>query len=267
MKENNGKIGGIVGTILFHAGLLLLFFLLGLSTPLPLPGEEGVEVNLGYSDQGMGADQQLQPAPAEEIASPPPQVSPREEEKIVTQETEDAPSIEKPKKEKPKPVTKPAEETPKEEKPEEKPAEQPKVNPKALYKGKSTTTTEGGQEGQTGQPGDQGNPNGDPNAPNYDGTGGKGDGPGFDLGGRGARSLPSPSYNSNDQGDVVVEIFVDRDGNVISARPGVKGTTTNDAHLWDVARDAAMRSKFDADPNAAEKQKGTITYKFRRTGG
>jgi len=267
MNERKSKIGGIAGTVIFHGIILALLFLLGLTTPLPLPGEEGVEVNLGYSDQGMGTDQQLQPAPAEEISSPPPQSSPQEEEKIVTQETEEAPAIEKPRKEKPKPVTKPAEETPKEVQPEEKPAEQPKVNPKALYKGKSNTTTEGGQEGQTGQAGDQGNPNGDPNATNYEGNGGKGNGPGFDLGGRGARILPSPSYTSNEQGDVVVEIYVDRQGNVISARPGVRGTTTQDARLWEVAKDAAMQSKFDADPNALEKQRGTITYKFRRTGG
>lgn len=265
-KEKDSKLKGIIGTILFHAGLLALLLFLGLSTPLPLPGEEGVEVNLGYSNQGMGIDQQPDPAPAEEIA-PPPQAKEETREEILTQETEEAPAIEKPvETKKPEPEIKPVEETPKVV-PEEKPVEQPKVNPKAIYKGKSTTTTDGGQEGQTGEPGDQGNPNGDPNATNYDGQGGKGNGPGFDLGGRGAKSLPSPSYNSNDQGDVVVEIFVDRQGNVINARAGIKGTTINDARLWEVARDAAMRSKFVADPNAPERQRGTITYKFRRTGG
>jgi outer membrane biosynthesis protein TonB len=215
----------------------------------------------------MGFDQQPEPAPAEEVA-PPPETVEEPEEEIITQETEEAPVIEEPEKEekKPEPETQPVEEEI-EEKPEEKPAEQPKVNPKAIYKGKSTSTEEGGEEGKTGQPGDQGDPNGDPNAQNYEGQGGKGDGPGFDLGGRGAKSLPSPSYNSNDQGDVVVEIFVDRDGNVISARAGVKGTTINDSRLWDVARDAALRSRFVSDPNAPEKQRGTITYKFRRTGG
>jgi hypothetical protein len=39
-KEKESKIKGIVGTILFHAGLLALFIFFGLSTPLPLPGEE-----------------------------------------------------------------------------------------------------------------------------------------------------------------------------------------------------------------------------------
>lgn len=266
-KEKDSKIKGLIGTILFHAGLLAVFIFFGLSTPLPLPGEEGVEVNLGFSDQGMGFDQQPEPAPAEEVA-PPPETVEEPEEEIITQETEEAPAIEEIKEEKkePEPEPQPVEEKV-EEKPEEKPVEQPKVNPRALYKGKSTSTEQGGQEGQTGEPGDQGNPNGDPAAQSYEGQGGKGNGPGFDLGGRGAKSLPSPSYNSNDQGDVVVEIYVDREGNVISARAGVKGTTINDARLWDVARDAAMRSRFVADPNAPERQRGTITYKFRRTGG
>jgi outer membrane biosynthesis protein TonB len=266
-KEKDSRIKGIIGTILFHAGLIALFIFLGLSTPLPLPGEEGVEVNLGYTDQGMGNDQQPQPAPAEED-TPPPQPVEEPEEEIITQESEEAPVIEKPEiiEKKPEPELKPVEEVP-EKKPEEKPVEQPQVDQRAIYKGKSTNTEEGGQEGQTGEAGDQGDPDGDPNATDYDGQGGKGDGPGFDLGGRGAKNLPSPSYNSNDQGNVVVEIFVDREGNVISARAGVKGTTINDARLWDVARDAAMRSRFMADPNAPERQRGTITYKFRRTGG
>lgn len=266
MNDRKSRISGIIGTILFHAGLLALFFLLGLSTPLPLPGEEGVEVNLGFDDQGMGTDQQLQPAPAEEISSPPPRQSPSENDNIATQDDEEAPAIEKPKRKDPEPMTKPSEQTPQDQQPEEKPAEQPKVNPKALYPGKSNSTTEGGQEGQTGQTGDQGKPTGDPNATNYEGNGGKGDGPGFDLGGRGKRSIPEPSYDSNDEGDVVVEIFVDRDGNVISARAGVKGTTINDTNLWEVARKAAMKAKFEVDPNAPEKQRGTITYKFRRSG-
>jgi outer membrane biosynthesis protein TonB len=266
-KQKDSKIKGIVGTILFHGGLLALFIFFGLSTPLPLPGEEGVEVDLGYSDQGMGFDQQPTPAPAEEVM-PPPETNEVPEEEVFTQETEEATIIEEPNKEekKPEPVEIPVEKK-EEEQPEEEPEKPPKINPKALYKGKSNTSDEGGQEGQTGDPGDQGSPEGDPNVKQYEGQGGKGDGPGFDLGGRGAKSLPSPSYNSNDQGDVVVEIFVDRDGNVVNARAGVKGTTINDTRLWELARDAALRSTFVADPAAPEKQRGTITYKFRRTGG
>ena len=90
MRDRDSKIKGIVGTIIFHAGILLLLLFLGLSTPLPLPGEEGVEVNLGYSDQGKGNDQQVKPAPAEEIPTPPPTIEELKDQ-VITQETEEAP--------------------------------------------------------------------------------------------------------------------------------------------------------------------------------
>ncbi|MFA5972608.1 MAG: hypothetical protein WC780_09675 [Lentimicrobiaceae bacterium] len=49
-KERKSKIAAVAGTILFHVAMLLTLLLLALRTPLPLPGEEGVEENLGYSD-------------------------------------------------------------------------------------------------------------------------------------------------------------------------------------------------------------------------
>jgi outer membrane biosynthesis protein TonB len=151
-----------------------------------------------------------------------------------------------------------------------------------MYKGKSTTTTQGGQEGQTGQPGDQGNPNGTPGAPNYKGLGGEGAGTGngkgtgtgpgdgagdgisYSLGGRGSLMLHKPSYDSKEQGKVVVTIKVDKKGNVVSAVAGAKGTNVSDHTLWQLAKDAALRSRFIADPKAPDTQVGTITYNFIR---
>ena len=63
---------------------------------------------------------------------------------------------------------------------------------------------------------------------------------------------------------MVVTIKVDRKGNVISAVPGAKGTNVSDQSLWNLAKDAALRSRFSADPDAAEFQVGTITYNFIR---
>lgn len=62
INEKKNRIKGILGTILFHVGLLLLLLFLALRTPLPLPGEEGVLVNFGFDETGMGMDQQEQPA-------------------------------------------------------------------------------------------------------------------------------------------------------------------------------------------------------------
>lgn len=45
---------GLLGTILFHAGVVLLLLLLGFITPLPLPEEEGIIVDFGNSPTGSG---------------------------------------------------------------------------------------------------------------------------------------------------------------------------------------------------------------------
>ena len=264
MKQTQNRGKGFAGTIIFHAGLLLLFIFFGLSTPLPLPGEEGVEVNLGNADEGMGVTQLPVPAATQEEVAPPPPEEQKEEE-IITQEVEETPVIEKPKeKEQPEKTERP-EPVVTEKKPEQEAPKEPEVNKRALYKGKSQSQdTEGGQEGVTGKAGDQGKPTGDTGSQGYDGLGGQGDGVSYSLGGRGALRLDKPSYNSNDQGKVVVSIQVDRQGNVISAVAGVKGTTLSDGRLWDLAKSAALRSKFLADPKAAEVQTGTITYNFMR---
>ncbi len=68
MELNKDKYKGIIGTVLFHIALLILLIILGFSTPLPLPGEGGVEVNLGFSEEGQGDVQpEIAPAVEEEI--------------------------------------------------------------------------------------------------------------------------------------------------------------------------------------------------------
>lgn len=253
-KERKSRIVAVAGTILFHAMLLLTLLLLALRTPLPLPGEEGVEVNLGYSDDGMGDIQPEVPALAPNAAPQPKQT--KADEELVTEKTEEAPAIDKNKKKavKPVPVTKP---TPVVEKPKE-----PTVNQKALYPGKSTKTAQGGNQGITGKPGDQGKPNGTPGSPNYEGSGGKGNGISFDLGGRGARSLPKPTYDSPEQGKIVVSIKVNREGKVTYASAGAKGTTISEINLRQQAESAARKTMFALDTDAPEEQRGTITYVF-----
>ena len=278
-EEKNNRFRGIVGTIGFHLLVLLFLLYFALSTPLPLPGEEGVEVNLGSSDVGMGRVQEKTPPPVEQAPQqlPPPQTDPEPEpeEDLITQDVEEAPAIKEETKEKEiekteqeiKDVEDPikTEEITEDIKPDPEPEpEPPKVNQRALYKGKSTTEGDGSNEGITGEPGDQGKPNGSVNATNYDGQGGEGDGIGYDLGGRGAKHLPKPAYDSEEVGKVVVEIRVDRTGKVVSAIAGARGTTISDLRLRRLAEEAALRSVFVADPSAPERQKGTITYNFIR---
>ncbi|MEE3225787.1 MAG: energy transducer TonB, partial [Bacteroidota bacterium] len=66
----------------------------------------------------------------------------------------------------------------------------------------------------------------------------------------------------NEAGIVVVSIEVDRNGNVIKATPGVRGTTNNSRCLLDPAKAAALATKFNPDTDAPSRQIGKIVYKF-----
>ena len=117
-----------------------------------------------------------------------------------------------------------------------------------------------GGEGDDNKAGDKGKANGDPYASGYYGNGGSGNGGNF-LGNRTALNKPEPEKLC-DEGTVVVEITVDRNGNVISAKPGAKGTTNSVSCLYSEAKKAAMSTKFNPDINAPEKQFGYIIYNF-----
>lgn len=248
------KYKGIIGTVVFHSALLLLLILLGFSTPLPLPGEEGVEVNLGTSEEGYGEIQpELPPKIEEEIK---PNKIQEETEEVVTQDTEETPIVEK------KKVDKEETKTKDKIKDNEIVQDEPKVNPDALYKGKSTKGTGETGEGITQNAGDQGKPTGTADSKNYSGTGGSGDGLSFSLAGRSPKFLPKPSSQFKENGTVVVQIDVDKYGKVIKALAVDKGSNTTDATLRRLAEEAAKKAVFNANPDAAEVQRGTITYHF-----
>lgn len=244
-KKNKGI--AVLVTLLFHALVVLLLFSFAFRTPLPLPGEEGVEVDLGMYNQGMGL---VQPDKPQATAPKPVEQEPvKAKEELATQDDNEAPALEKPKKEEKKV----------EQQPEEK--QQPKANPKALFKG-SSTNAEGGSEGITGQPGDQGNPNGLSGVKRYDGQGGQGNGPGYSLGNRGALSLMRPDKDFPEEGIVVVDIWVNKTGHVVRAEVASKGTTIINTEMKNKALKAARQSLFTASNDAPEEQKGTITYTF-----
>jgi len=91
MEQNKEHKKGLIGTIIFHVIILLLLVFLGFFTPLPLPGEEGILVNFGDSENGFGdtepsparrrpqpaeATQQEKPQPQQEETAPPVTTSP-----------------------------------------------------------------------------------------------------------------------------------------------------------------------------------------------
>lgn len=74
-------------------------------------------------------------------------------------------------------------------------------------------------------------------------------------------SLPLPSYRVQDAGTVTVKVLVDRNGNVVDARP-LRSTTPNSA-LLKASVDAAYKAKFNTSESAPDLQEGTITYKYK----
>jgi hypothetical protein len=92
---------------------------------------------------------------------------------------------------------------------------------------------------------------------------GSGSGSGdYRLGNRSAVSRPKPVYSCEDEGRVVVKVYVDRNGKVLSAEPGASGSTTASTCLFERAQEAAMRTIWTADPNAPQTQVGTVIYRF-----
>lgn len=86
----------------------------------------------------------------------------------------------------------------------------------------------------------------------------------FQLGSRKALSRPSPLYNCEGDGVVVVKVYVDRGGVVRRVEGGQKGSTTLDACLIKGAEEAALKTRWEGDPAATELQIGTIRYGFSR---
>lgn len=239
-------ISGICTAIIMAiVALVLLSF--GYDPPDPPIPEEGVEVNLGDSDFGSGDD----PQPSSTASSYAP---PAAQNQVATQHVEPTPSLDASVVQgntvNPAVTEQPTVEN-----------KEPEINKNALFTGRRNQSSGSGSQGVSTGSGDQGKANGTPNSNNYTGNGG-GNG-NYSLAGRSSVALPHPDYKSNDQGTVVVQIWVDRNGNVIRAEFQPKGSNTQNGYLVNQAISAAKRARFNADPAAPEEQKGTITYIFK----
>ena len=259
-SEKKNKRNGIIGTILFHALLLLSFHFMGLTYRIPPPPEEGISINFGFDDQGseevQPEDNSLESNPIiEEIV----QESIEIEQEIVTQETIETEIIEVPKEVK--------KEIPKEKEPEKKQEEviiekvEPVVNKKALYTGSQKKEKQSDGNKNTG--GNQGSVEGDINSTKYEGGGIGVDGEAYQLLGRSVEYKAKPIYKVQLEGKVVVDITVDQLGNVTNAIAGVKGSTTLNSQLLKRAKEAALKTKFSAKESAPSRQQGKIIYNFQ----
>lgn len=245
--------------------LLVISYLIIIGTPFkPNTGTGGLVVNYGTSVEGMGTDYMsveepsIDPnanntSPDKVVPNTDPVETPsavNNDEKVVTQDNEDAPSVITKDKKNDNPTT--AAET-KETK--------PTVNPNALYKGKTKNASTGKGDGEGAGPGNQGSKNGDPLAANY-GAGGSGFGD-LALANRQFVSRPQMEDDGQLSGKVVVEIRVDRNGEVVFARAGARGTTIVDSKLWRKCEMAVKGSRLNQVASAPDVQVGTIVFSFK----
>ena len=271
-------------TMLVCGSLLALLFLISWNLPFnpPTPVEEGLEVNLGNSDQGLGSNQPFlpnDPSRKDQEKYTPTKTVAATKEALKDVETDDkdpepAPVVKQP------PVTKPeATKIPDKDLTIKKTRKtvQPAVNPtpappkpKAVFHGVNGDGTggndadhfkPGGNQGIAGGKGDQGAPGGDPNSTNYKG-GGHGNGIAIARGLQGRRISSTPSFTDefNENAKVAVDIHVDAGGNVISAEYQARGSTTADAGLKAIAIRKAHQVKFNS---GSDESAGTLIFNFK----
>ena len=127
----------------------------------------------------------------------------------------------------------------------------------------SSGTATGG-EGPDGKAGDKGQLDGNPYANSYYGKGsGRGSGGGYGLNGRNLlKKGQGYKQDCNEYGKVVVKIEVDKNGKVVRATPGVKGSTNTAACLLAPAKKTALSYKWNFDAKAPTKQVGFIIVNF-----
>ncbi len=84
----------------------------------------------------------------------------------------------------------------------------------------------------------------------------------YDLQGRNHTYLPIPIYKCQGSGKVVLLIEVNQRGNVENASVVEGQSTTRDECLLETAVGTALVSRFESNLNAPKIQKGTLTYIF-----
>jgi len=262
-EENNYPKAFLATGVIMAVLIALCYFIVFQNPPVQDDGTGGLLVNYGTTDEGMGKDNmsteepsvaekanhtqptKVTPAPATEQKT---QVD-NSDQKVVTQDAEDAPVVAaNSKKTAPAVATAPT-----------KPVKKEVVNKAALYTGKHNDGG-GAGDGTTTTPGNQGSKNGSTLSDNY-GPGGSGGG----LHGMPQWSFVSPLNVTNANrvpGTVVIDITVDPNGNVIEAHYDRAKTRMADLGLIQKCENIVKNSKLTSSAPASGNQKGQVNFIF-----
>ncbi|MGY6561127.1 MAG: TonB family protein [Luteibaculaceae bacterium] len=247
--EEKDRRKSIIIAIVIHALFILLFAFFGLKQPNPIPRDEGIAIALdfGFSQTGSGSNNQSTEVSPVEAPQPQPvtqvQPQPQVTQSVSTPTQESAPV-----------------EVPTAKEPTPEPVEEPKkVNDRlksALNNAFSNTGGGSQGEGDDNTAGNKGKPTGG------EGKGALGGGAGsWELAGRSlVKGTTIP--DTKEEGKVVVNILVDRAGNVVRANVNLQESNTTSSYLHGIAVKAAREFKYNAQPNAQAEQSGKITFTF-----
>ena len=272
MKRIDSHIYASVGTVVCLLLLLLLLFKLSMTAPV-IEEEEGIVVAFGTAEDGGGMPDAT-PVDAitqvEQIPAPAAPEKPSNNE-LMVQDDKESLALAKQREEDARrkaleeelirqrreaEAKAEAERVAKEKALAEQRAKEQEAIDKAnqlaaLFGNAGTTEGGNGDNASASSSGVKGNPVGK--------GFGESNGNTWHLAGRDVKSLPKPSDNFNQQGRVIVNIRVDKAGNVVSATVG-DGTTVSDRPTQQLALSAARQAKFTEGDS---EQIGSIVYNFK----
>ena len=255
-NNRSGKRYGLLAVVLYMVIFATISLLVKFESRITPPHSEGILIDFGSETDGSG-DENVELTQEEDAAAQ----SSASQENYLTEDS-DVSVVH---------VSEKSDEQRKSENNSQNPVQtdnktstennQREVNRRALFPGRSTSSSATSQGSGTNAQGNAGNPSGGDGSKT--GTGIGTEGISFDLSGRRPiGSLPRPQYDTDAQGIVIVEITVDADGKVQSAAFRPQGSTTQNSRLVDSALRAARQARFTPNENNAL-QTGTITYVFR----
>lgn len=255
--EIKSHIYATVGTIVAIVLLLLLLFYVQIAAP-QVEEDEGIEVAFGVVEDGGGYQPTKEPAPQEEqnLYQPSAPSRPSDNDMIV-QEDEESLQMAKQREEEARRIAQAEAERKRKE--AEEAAERARkeqaiarANAMGSLFGSSSEPTTGSGSGT-----------GEQHTGNQVGSSALGASLPYDLKGRKhIGSLPAPAKTFKEEGVVVVLIQVDKAGNVVSASPTGRGTNTTSDNLKQLAKAAALKTKFEPTEQPTL-QPGSITYTFK----
>lgn len=246
-EEKDRKLAAWIGTILFHAILLLLFLMVSWVEPDPLPEPPALEVVEFDFTGGGGSEGGL----AANSASEATESSATEVQDDFATENESEVTV-PPKNNATKPV-----------KTDPKPKTEPQPNPNALFGGNNNGNSQTGNSiGSNNGNGNGGTGNGTGNSGNGSGNGPY-KGSGLGMNGRTQVASPKPANPNYETGKLYFAIWVNRDGVVTRCQFDQAKSTANDAALIESCKKELIGKQIvNADEHAAVEQKGVYVFEF-----